>query len=96
MLEQHLITVIIPVYKVEEYLEKCVQAVCRQTYKNLEILLVDDGSPDRCPEMCDAFALRDARIRVIHKKNGGLSSARMLRWMWHEENILHLWTAMIQ
>ena len=76
MLEQHLITVIIPVYKVEEYLEKCVQAVCRQTYKNLEILLVDDGSPDRCPEMCDAFALQDDRIRVIHKKNGGLSSAR--------------------
>lgn len=68
MLEQHLITVIIPVYKVEEYLEKCVQAVCRQTYKNLEILLVDDGSPDRCPEMCDAFALQDDRIRVIHKK----------------------------
>lgn len=96
MLEQHLITVIIPVYKVEEYLEKCVQAVCRQTYKNLEILLVDDGSPDRCPEMCDAFALQDDRIRVIHKKTVVYPVPEMLRWMWHEENILHLWTAMIQ
>lgn len=70
------ITVIIPVYKVEEYLDKCVQSVVKQTYKNLEIILVDDGSPDNCPKMCDDWAKKDARIKVIHKENGGLSSAR--------------------
>lgn len=70
------ITVIIPVYKVEEYLDKCVQSVVEQTYKNLEIILVDDGSPDNCPKMCDEWAKKDERIKVIHKENGGLSSAR--------------------
>ena len=71
-----LISVIIPVYKVEKYLDKCVQSVVDQTYRNLEIILVDDGSPDRCGEMCDAWAQKDSRIRVIHKTNGGLSDAR--------------------
>lgn len=71
-----LISVIVPVYKVEPYLDRCVQSIVGQTYKNLEILLVDDGSPDQCPQMCDQWAQRDARIRVIHKENGGLSSAR--------------------
>ena len=71
-----LISVIIPVYKVEKYLDKCVQSVVNQTYRNLEIILVDDGSPDRCGEMCDAWAQKDSRIRVIHKTNGGLSDAR--------------------
>lgn len=71
-----LISVIIPVYKVEAYLTACVESVLRQTYQNFEIILVDDGSPDSCPQMCDAFAARDDRIRVIHKENGGLSSAR--------------------
>ena len=71
-----LITVIIPVYKVEAYLTACVESVLAQTYQNLELILVDDGSPDNCPQMCDAFAARDSRIRVIHKENGGLSSAR--------------------
>ena len=71
-----LVSVIIPVYKVEQYLGRCVRSVAGQTYKNLEILLIDDGSPDRCGEMCDSFAANDPRIRVIHQKNGGLSSAR--------------------
>lgn len=71
-----LVSVIIPVYKVEKYLDKCVESVVNQTYKNLEIILVDDGSPDACPAMCDNWAQRDSRIKVIHKQNGGLSSAR--------------------
>lgn len=71
-----LISVIVPVYKVEAYLERCVNSIRNQTYTNLEIILVDDGSPDRCGEMCDAFAAEDSRIHVVHKQNGGLSSAR--------------------
>lgn len=71
-----LISVIVPVYKAEAYLERCVNSIINQTYKNLEIILVDDGSPDRCGEMCDEFAKQDSRIRVIHKENGGQSSAR--------------------
>lgn len=71
-----MISVIVPVYKVEAYLEKCVDSICRQTYKDLEIILVDDGSPDRCPQICDEYATKDNRIKVIHKDNGGLSSAR--------------------
>lgn len=70
------ISVIAPVYKVEPYLDKCVSSIVNQTYKNLEIILVDDGSPDNCPAMCDAWAEKDSRIRVIHKTNGGLSDAR--------------------
>src|SRR5699024_2569949 len=64
------------VYKVENYLERCVRSVCNQTYLELEILLIDDGSPDRSGEICDVLAGQDARIRVIHKSNGGLSDAR--------------------
>lgn len=71
-----MISVIIPVYKVEKYLDKCVESVAGQTYSDLEIILVDDGSPDNCPAMCDAWAEKDWRIKVIHKPNGGLSSAR--------------------
>lgn len=71
-----LVSVIVPVYKVEKYLEKCVASIISQTYKNLEIILVDDGSPDNCPNMCDEFAKKDKRIKVIHKENGGLSDAR--------------------
>ena len=71
-----LITIIIPIYKVEYYLGRCVDSVLAQTYKNMEIILVDDGSPDRCGELCDEYAKMDARIKVIHKKNGGLSDAR--------------------
>ena len=71
-----LISVIIPVYKVEKYLKKCVDSVINQTYDNLEIILVDDGSPDNCPKMCDEYAKKDKRIKVIHKENGGVGSAR--------------------
>ncbi len=70
------ISVIVPVYKVEPYLDQCVGSIVAQTYKNLEIILVDDGSPDNCPAMCDAWARKDFRIRVVHKENGGLSDAR--------------------
>ncbi len=69
-------SIIIPVYNVEEYLERCVSSVINQTYKNIEIILVDDGSPDGSPAMCDKFAAQDDRIKVIHKENGGLSDAR--------------------
>ena len=71
-----LISVIIPVYKVEDYLEQCVRSVAAQSYSPLEIILVDDGSPDRCGSICDALAAEDERIKVIHKPNGGLSDAR--------------------
>lgn len=71
-----LISVIVPVYKVEQYLEKCVDSIKNQTYKNLEIILVDDGSPDNCGNICDELAENDSRIKVVHKQNGGLSSAR--------------------
>lgn len=70
------ISVIIPVYKVQEYLPKCIESVLQQTYHNLEIILVDDGSPDKCGKICEAYAKKDSRIQVIHKKNGGLASAR--------------------
>lgn len=66
------ISVIVPVYRVEPYLDKCVFSIANQTYTNLEIILVDDGSPDSCPAKCDAWAEKDSRIRVIHKTNGGL------------------------
>lgn len=71
-----LISVIVPVYKVEQYLERCVCSIISQTYQNLEIILVDDGSPDKCGEICEIFAQNDSRIRVYHKQNGGLSDAR--------------------
>lgn len=70
------LSVVIPVYKVENYLERCVRSVLNQDYKDLEVILVDDGSPDRCPQICDEYASQDSRVTVIHKKNGGLSSAR--------------------
>lgn len=69
-------SIVVPVYKVEQYLDKCVQSLIFQTYPDIEILLVDDGSPDHCPAMCDTYAQQDSRIRVIHKRNGGLSDAR--------------------
>lgn len=74
--ENPLISVIIPCYRVEEYLPKCINSIIKQTYGNLEIFLVDDGSPDNCGLICDEYAKKDARIKVIHKKNGGLSDAR--------------------
>lgn len=71
-----LISVIVPVYQVESYLDRCVSSITGQSYSNLEIILVDDGSPDKCPAMCDGWAAKDGRVRVIHKANGGLSDAR--------------------
>ena len=71
-----LISIIVPVYKVEEYLGPCVDSILAQSYKNIEVILVDDGSPDRCGELCDGYAKGDSRVVVIHKKNGGLSDAR--------------------
>lgn len=70
------VSIIVPVYQVETYLETCVNSLLQQTYGNLEIILVDDGSPDHCGEMCDRFAQQDSRVQVIHKDNGGLSDAR--------------------
>ena len=70
------ISVIVPVYKVKQYLEKCVNSITNQTYKNLEIILIDDGSPDGSPALCDKLSKTDNRIKVIHKENGGVSSAR--------------------
>lgn len=69
-------SVIIPVYKVEEYLPECVDSVLSQTFSDFEIILVDDGSPDNCPALCDEYAKKDPRVHVVHKQNGGLSSAR--------------------
>jgi glycosyltransferase involved in cell wall biosynthesis len=105
-----LISVIIPVYKVEKYLNRCVESMLRQTYRNLEVILIDDGSPDRCGEICDEFAKVDNRVKVIHKKNGGLSDARNIGieiakgdyftfldsddWV-HEEYIEKLYTLLI-
>ena len=71
-----LVSIIVPIYKVESYLRRCLDSVISQTYVNLEIILVDDGSPDNCPQICDEYAEKDKRVVVIHKKNGGLSDAR--------------------
>lgn len=71
-----LVSVIIPVYNVEGYIDRCMESILSQTYANIEIILVDDGSPDSCPQKCDDWAKRDRRVKVIHKLNGGVSSAR--------------------
>ena len=71
-----LISVIVPIYNRELYLEKCIESIVSQTYSNLEIILVDDGSPDNCPAICDEWAKKDSRIKVVHKENGGVASAR--------------------
>ena len=71
-----LISIIVPVYNVEQYLSRCVDSLVNQTYHNIEIILVDDGSPDRSGEICDEYAKKDKRVKVIHQSNGGLSDAR--------------------
>lgn len=70
------VSIIVPVYKVEQYLPKCIESIIHQTYKNIEILLIDDGSPDTCPKICDEYAKQDKRIQVFHRENSGVSSAR--------------------
>lgn len=74
--EKPLLSIIVPVYKVENYLQKCIDSILAQTFTDFELILVEDGSPDGCPALCDAAAAKDARIRVLHQKNGGLSAAR--------------------
>lgn len=70
------VSVVVPIYNVEKYLKNCIETIINQTYKNIEIILVDDGSTDNCPKICDEYRKKDSRIKVIHKKNGGLSDAR--------------------
>ena len=82
-----MITIVVPVYKVEEYLNRCVDSILNQTYTDFELLLVDDGSPDNCGKICDEYAEKDSRIFVIHQKNGGLSDARNTGINWfYEQN----------
>ena len=71
-----LISVVVPIYNVDKYLDRCVESIIKQTYTNLEIILVDDGSSDNSPQICDNWNVKDKRIKVIHKENGGLSDAR--------------------
>lgn len=75
-MRNNFISVIVPIYNVEKYLKKCIESIINQTYKNLEIILVDDGSTDDSGKICDEYASKDTRIKVIHKVNGGQSSAR--------------------
>lgn len=77
MFRQPKVSIIVPIYNVELYLDRCIKSILGQVYKDFEIILVDDGSPDKCPQMCDEYAMQYDCIRVIHKKNGGLSSARL-------------------
>lgn len=90
-MEEPLITVIVPCYNVEQFLPRCIDSIRRQTYKNLEICLVDDGSPDQCGQICDEYAAKDSRIRVIHKDNGGLSDARNIAI----DNIMGEWITLV-
>lgn len=76
MNKEPMVSVIVPIYNVEKYLKRCIDSILNQTYKNLEIILIDDGSPDKCPEICDEYAKTDKRIKVIHKQNAGVSAAR--------------------
>ena len=71
-----LVSVIVPIYNVEKYLDRCVLSLINQTYRNLEIILVDDESPDSCPIICDEYSRHNSNIKVVHKKNGGLGDAR--------------------
>lgn len=70
------VSVIVPIFKVEQFLTKCIDSILNQSYANIEVILVDDGSPDRCPQICDDYQRKDSRVKVVHKQNGGQSSAR--------------------
>jgi len=89
------ITVIVPVYKVERYIDRCVESVLTQSFRDFDLVLVDDGSPDTCPQICDAYAEKDSRIVVIHKQNGGLSDARNAGIDWAMENSDSQWLAFV-
>ena len=75
-MDKPLVSIVLPTYNGEEYIKEAIEAIIKQTYTNLEIILVDDGSPDYCGEICDVWSRKDSRIKVIHKENGGLSDAR--------------------
>ena len=89
------ITVVVPVYKVEKYLKRCVDSILGQSFQDFDLVLVDDGSPDGCPQMCDAFAESDPRVLVIHKQNGGLSDARNAGIDWAMEHSDSEWLAFV-
>lgn len=89
------ISVIVPVYKVEKYLHRCVDSILNQTFRDFELILVDDGSPDNCGAICDEYAEKDNRIRVIHKKNGGVSSARNAGIDWAFTNSKSRWLTFV-
>lgn len=89
------ISVIVPVYKVEPFLKRCVQSILEQTYQDFEVILVDDGSPDRCGELCEEYAQKDARVRVLHQENGGLSAARNTGIDWAFANSDSRWLAFV-
>ena len=90
-----MISVVVPVYKVEPYLRRCVDSVLHQTYRDFTLILVDDGSPDRCGEICDEYAKMDSRVHVIHRENGGLSAARNSGIDWVQENSESQWITFI-
>ena len=90
-----MLSIIIPIYGVEKYLRDCIDSVLAQTYKDIEVILVDDGSPDRCGEICDEYARSDSRVTVIHKENGGFPMQEMQGWKLQRANISSLLTAMI-
>ncbi len=89
------ISVIVPIYKVEKYLEKCVDSILSQSFTDFDLVLVDDGSPDTCPQLCDAYAQKDNRVVVIHKRNGGLSDARNAGIDWAMEHSDSAWLAFV-
>ncbi len=89
------ITVIVPVYKVEKYIDRCVESILTQTFRDFDLVLVDDGSPDTCPQVCDTYAEKDDRVVVIHKKNGGLSDARNAGIDWAMEHSNSEWLAFV-
>ena len=89
------ITVIVPVYKVEPYIEQCVDSILAQSFQDFDLVLVDDGSPDSCPQICDAYAEKDTRITVVHKQNGGLSDARNAGIDWAMEHSNSEWLAFV-
>ena len=93
-MKKTLISIIVPVYNVEKYISRCVESLIGQSYKNIEIILVDDGSTDESGMICEQYANKDNRIKVIHKKNGGLSDA-MLQFHYQKVSIYLLWIVMI-
>ena len=87
---EKLISIIVPVYKVEKYIHKAVNSILEQTYKNLEVILVDDGSPDNCPKICDEYAAKDKRVKVIHQENCGVVIAGSGEYYYLRAHILVL------